>query len=93
MNKFDMMSKDALSRVEEIMNATKLNEFLHRKEEEEKQKNCILWILAIIGIVAAVAAIAYGVYSMMISTTISSRMRATRKKRKTDCDNLVNESE
>ena len=62
MNKFDMMSKDALSRVEEIMNATKLNEFLHRKEEEEKQKNCILWILAIIGIVAAVAAIAYGVY-------------------------------
>ena len=55
MNKFDMMSKDALSRVEEIMNATKLNEFLHRKEEEEKQKNCILWILAIIGIVAAVA--------------------------------------
>ncbi len=62
MNKFDMMSKDALSRVEEIMNATKLNEFLHRKEEEEKQKNCILWILAIIGVVAAVAAIAYGVY-------------------------------
>ena len=62
MNKFDMMSKDAPSRVEEIMNATKLNEFLHRKEEEEKQKNCILWILAIIGIVAAVAAIAYGVY-------------------------------
>ena len=59
MNKFDMMSKDALSRVEEIMNATKLNEFLHRKEEEEKQKNCIL---AIIGIVAAVATIAYGVY-------------------------------
>ena len=90
MNKFDMMSKDALSRVEEIMNATKLNEFLHRKEEEEKQKNCILWILAIIGIVAAVAAIAYGVYrfftpdylkisrttSMMISTMISSRMRS-----------------
>ena len=38
MNKFDMMSKDALSRVEEIMNATKLNEFLHRKEEEEKQR-------------------------------------------------------
>ena len=35
---------------------------LHRKEEEDKQKNCILWILAIIGVVAAVAAIAYGVY-------------------------------
>ena len=62
MNKFDMMGKDALSKVEEIMNATKLNEFLHRKEEEEKKKTCILWILAIIGVVAAVAAIAYGVY-------------------------------
>ena len=44
-----MMGKDALSKVEEIMNATKLNEFLHRKEEEEKKKTCILWI-------------AYGVY-------------------------------
>ena len=62
MNRFDTMGKDALSRVEEIMNSTKLNEFLHRKEEEEKKKNCILWILAIIGVVAAVAAIAYGVY-------------------------------
>ena len=62
MNKFDMMGKDALSKVEEIMNATKLNEFLHRKEEEEKKKTCILWILAIIGVVAAVAAISYGVY-------------------------------
>ena len=38
MNKFDMMGKDAFNRVEEIMNATKLNEFLHRKEEEEKKK-------------------------------------------------------
>ena len=62
MNRFDTMGKDALSRVEEIMNSTKLNEILHRKEEEEKKKNCILWILAIIGVVAAVAAIAYGVY-------------------------------
>ena len=62
MNRFDTMSKDALSRVEEIMNSTKLNEFLHRKEEEAKKKTCILWILAIIGVVAAVAAIAYGVY-------------------------------
>lgn len=62
MNKFEFMGKDALGKVEEIMNATKLNEFLHRKEEEEKKKNCVLWILAVIGVVAAVAAIAYGVY-------------------------------
>lgn len=62
MGKFDVMGKDALNRVEEIMNSTRLNEFLHRKEEEEKKKTCILWVLAIIGAVAAVAAIAYGVY-------------------------------
>ena len=59
MNKFDTMSKDAMNRVEEIMNSTRLNEFLHRKEQEEKKKNNILWVFAIIG---AVAAIAYGVY-------------------------------
>ena len=62
MNKFDMMSKDALSKMEEIMNASRLSDLLHRKEEEEKKKTCILWILAIIGAVAAEAAIAYGVY-------------------------------
>ena len=62
MGRFDTVRKDALNRVEEIINSTKLNDFLHRKEEEEKKKNCILWALAIIGAIAAVAAIAYGVY-------------------------------
>lgn len=62
MNKLDAMSKDAMNRVEEIMNSTRLNEFLHRKEQEEKKKNNILWVFAIIGAVAAVAAIAYAVY-------------------------------
>ena len=62
MNKFDMMSKDAMNRMEEIVNSTRLNEFLHRKEEEDKKKNTILWVLAIIGVVAAVAGIAYAVY-------------------------------
>ena len=41
MNKFDMMSKDALSKMEELMNASKLNELLHKKEEEDKKKTCI----------------------------------------------------
>ncbi len=62
MNKFDLMNKDMMNRMEEIVNSTKLNEFLHRKEEEDKKKNCILWVLAIIGAVAAVAGIAYAVY-------------------------------
>ena len=61
-SRLDVMGREARERVEEIVNSTRLNDFLHRKEEEEKQKNCILWILAIIGVVAAVAAIAYGVY-------------------------------
>ena len=62
MNKFDLMNKDVMNRMEEIVNSTKLNEFLHRKEEEDKKKNCILWVLAIMGAVAAVAGIAYAVY-------------------------------
>ena len=36
MNKFDTMSKDALSKMEELINASKLNELLHKKEEEDK---------------------------------------------------------
>ena len=62
MNKFDHMGKDAMNRMEDIMNSTRLNEFLHRKEEEDKKKNGVLWALAIIGAVAAIAAIAYAVY-------------------------------
>ncbi len=62
MNKLDTMGKDAMSRVEEIMNNTRLNEFLHREEEADKKKSMILWVLAIIGVIAAVAGIAYAVY-------------------------------
>ncbi|WP_077611082.1 DUF4366 domain-containing protein [Clostridium sp. Marseille-P2415] len=62
MNRFDAMSKEAMSKLEDLMNSSRVNELLHRKEQEEKKKNCILWILAIIGAVAAVAGIAYTVY-------------------------------
>lgn len=61
-NKFDLMSKDAMARVEDIANSIKLNELLKKRELEEKQKNCIMMILAIIGTITAVAAIAYAVY-------------------------------
>ena len=80
MNKFDMMSKDALSKMEELMNASKLNELLHKKEEEDKKKTCILWILAIIGAVAAVAAIAYAISTMISMTTFSRMRRKLRRK-------------
>ena len=62
LSKLDMMSKDALAKMEEMINLSRLNDLLNKKEEEEKKKTCILWILAIIGAVAAVAAIAYAVY-------------------------------
>ena len=45
MNKFDTMSKDALSKMEELINASKLNELLHKKEEEDKKivsSGCLL---------------------------------------------------
>jgi Flp pilus assembly protein TadB len=92
-DRFDQMGKEALSRVEELMNSSRINELLHKREEDEKKKNCILWVLAIIGAVAAVAGIAYAVYrfftiwkilkmiSMMILTMTSLRMRSLRKRR------------
>ena len=46
------------NKMEELFNAARINELLHRKEEDEKKKNCVLWILAVIGAVAAVAAAA-----------------------------------
>ena len=51
-----------MNKMEDFLTATKLNELLHKREVEEKNKNTVLWILAIIGAVAAVAGIAYAVY-------------------------------
>lgn len=50
-----------MSKIEELIAETRLNELL-RKKEDEQQKNTVIWILAVIGAVAAVAAIAYAVY-------------------------------
>ena len=48
------------SKIEELLNAVKLGELIHRKDY--KKKNPVICILAIIGAVATVAAIAYAVY-------------------------------
>ena len=40
---------------------SKLKEILH-KNEAEKQKNAVVWVLAIIGAIAGIAAIAYAVF-------------------------------
>lgn len=51
------------NRIEELLNAAKLGELLHKKDNAcEKKSNTVVWVLAIIGAIAAVAAIAYGVY-------------------------------
>ena len=50
-----------MNKIEEMIAESKLSEILNRNEAE-KQKNTVIWILAIIGAVAAVAGIAYAVY-------------------------------
>lgn len=62
MGRFENVGKDALSKVEDLMNAAKLNDLLTKKQDDEKKKNTILWVLAIVGAIAAVVGIAYAVY-------------------------------
>ncbi len=50
-----------MSKVEEFIAESKLSDLL-KKNEDEKQKNTVIWVLAIIGAIAAVAGIAYAVY-------------------------------
>ena len=58
MDKFNNLS----SRMEELVNASRLNSLLTKREDDEKKKNTIIWVLAIIGAIAAVAGIAFAVY-------------------------------
>ena len=50
-----------MNKIEDMISATKLNEILH-KRDEDKIKKTVLWVLAIVGAVVAIAAIAYAVY-------------------------------
>ncbi|MEE0884192.1 MAG: DUF4366 domain-containing protein [Faecalimonas sp.] len=50
-----------MSKIEDIISATKLNEIL-QKRDDDKIKKTILWMLAIVGAVVAIAGIAYAVY-------------------------------
>ena len=51
-----------MNKLESMIEMTKLNELLGKKEEEKKKCNVLLWVFAIVGAVAAVAAICYAVY-------------------------------
>ena len=61
MDKFNNLS----SKMEELVNASRLNSLLTKSEEDEKKKNTIIWVLAIIGAIAAVAGIAFAVYKFL----------------------------
>lgn len=50
-----------MNKLEDMITASKLNDLLHKKEDD-KAKNTVLWVLAIVGAVAAIAGIAYAVY-------------------------------
>ena len=52
-----------MNRIEELLATTKLNDMMHKKDDD--QKTTVLWILAIIGAVAAAAGIAYAVYRFL----------------------------
>ena len=71
-----------MSKVEDIIAASKLSELMNKKEEDKHGKT-VLWILALVGAVAAVAGIAlqYIVSSpriiWKISKTISMMMIST----------------
>ena len=54
-----------MNKLEEVLATSKLNELIHKKEEDEKNCKIILMILAIVGAVAAVAGIAYAVYCFL----------------------------
>jgi hypothetical protein len=51
-----------MSKLDEFLATTRINEVLRKQEEEKKCKNTILWVFAIVGAVAAVAGIAYAAY-------------------------------
>ena len=50
-----------MNKLEDMIAASKLNELLHKKDDE-KAKNTLLWVLAVVGAVAAIAGFAYAVY-------------------------------
>lgn len=51
-----------MRRMDDLLNAVKLNDFLRKRDEETKNKQIVLKVLAVVGAIAAVAAVAYGVY-------------------------------
>ena len=51
-----------MNKLENLIDIARLNELLGKKEEEKKEWNVVVCILAVLGAIAAVAGIAYAVY-------------------------------
>ena len=67
-----------MSKVEELIAESKLNELL-KKKDDEKVKKTVIWVLAIVGAVAAVAAIAYAVYCFFTPDYLEERKENRRQ--------------
>lgn len=65
MNKCCGNKAELLSRIDEILEASKVNELLGRKKVEEKKTCKWVWVLAIIGAITVIAGVAYAVYRYM----------------------------
>lgn len=51
-----------MNKLEAILEAANLNDFLRKKEEETKKCNVVLWVLAVVGAVVAVGVVVYALY-------------------------------
>ena len=51
-----------MNKLENLIDIARLNELLGKKEEEKKEWNVVICVLAVLGAIAAVAGIAYAVY-------------------------------
>lgn len=51
-----------MSRIQELINASQINELLKKKEKEEQSKQAIKITLIVIGALTLVAGIAYAIY-------------------------------
>lgn len=54
-----------MNKLENLLEAARINELVGRKVEEEKKSNKLVWVLAIIGAVVVIAGIAYAVFRFM----------------------------
>lgn len=59
-----MKGRVSMNKLEDLITTSKLNDLLHKKEEDKTSKT-VIWVLAIVGAIAAVAGIAFLVYKFL----------------------------